>query len=284
MAVTLLAPSKDGYCRLCRAVHRCGFTGALYLVLSVAHHGSFLVLPTSFTVFTWPISFITLSQLIGREASITKQKCSSGNPSGTVIRSWKLCIEARRRSSAVATVATVAAPALSSSSLQPCCRRSIFVVAVVAIAASALPSPPLSPAISVSTASKPGYIEAWLTEKDIDYYVTKFKKTGFTGGVNYCHALALDCELNAPWLGEYCEAVAEFLKRYLYRKGENLMLSPCQSSNFESSSSIGKMQGFNLRTSYNVVDTFYFSTYADKKAALSITHVHTIAVSWLTLS
>ncbi|KAL1548475.1 epoxide hydrolase A-like [Salvia divinorum] len=42
---------------------------------------------------------------------------------------------------------------------------------------------------------------AWLTEQDLDYYVTKFEKTGFTGGVNYYRALALDWELNAPWSG-----------------------------------------------------------------------------------
>ncbi|KAG6431169.1 hypothetical protein SASPL_109244 [Salvia splendens] len=41
----------------------------------------------------------------------------------------------------------------------------------------------------------------WLTEDDLDYYVTKFDKTGFTGGVNYYRALALDWELNAPWSG-----------------------------------------------------------------------------------
>lgn len=31
----------------------------------------------------------------------------------------------------------------------------------------------------------------WLTEEDLDYYVTKFEQTGFTGGVNYYRALGL---------------------------------------------------------------------------------------------
>ncbi|KAL0388817.1 UNVERIFIED_CONTAM: hypothetical protein Sradi_2763500 [Sesamum radiatum] len=31
----------------------------------------------------------------------------------------------------------------------------------------------------------------WLTEEDLDYYVSKFEQTGFTGGVNYYRALGL---------------------------------------------------------------------------------------------
>lgn len=28
-------------------------------------------------------------------------------------------------------------------------------------------------------------LPSWLSEEDIDYYASKFKKTGFTGGLNY---------------------------------------------------------------------------------------------------
>lgn len=31
----------------------------------------------------------------------------------------------------------------------------------------------------------------WLTEDDLDYYVSKFERTGFTGGVNYYRAFPM---------------------------------------------------------------------------------------------
>ncbi|GAA0175939.1 hydrolase [Lithospermum erythrorhizon] len=40
---------------------------------------------------------------------------------------------------------------------------------------------------------------SWLTDEDLDYYATKFKETGFTGGVNYYRALHKTWELTAPW-------------------------------------------------------------------------------------
>ncbi|XP_042056456.1 epoxide hydrolase A-like [Salvia splendens] len=48
--------------------------------------------------------------------------------------------------------------------------------------------------------TNPFYFPNGPTEQDLDYYVTKFNKTGFTGGVNYYRALAL-WELKAPWSG-----------------------------------------------------------------------------------
>nr|GMD73923.1 bifunctional epoxide hydrolase 2-like [Ipomoea batatas] len=39
----------------------------------------------------------------------------------------------------------------------------------------------------------------WLPEEDLDYFVSRYEKTGFTGGVNYYRALNLDWELTAPW-------------------------------------------------------------------------------------
>uniref|UniRef100_A0A7N0UQT7 soluble epoxide hydrolase n=1 Tax=Kalanchoe fedtschenkoi TaxID=63787 RepID=A0A7N0UQT7_KALFE len=41
----------------------------------------------------------------------------------------------------------------------------------------------------------------WVTDEVIDYYTTKFTKTGFTGGFNYYRAINLNWELNAPWTG-----------------------------------------------------------------------------------
>lgn len=39
----------------------------------------------------------------------------------------------------------------------------------------------------------------WLSEDDIDYYASKFIKTGFTGGVNYYRNMDKNWELTAPW-------------------------------------------------------------------------------------
>ncbi|KAJ1385569.1 Epoxide hydrolase-like [Sesbania bispinosa] len=47
----------------------------------------------------------------------------------------------------------------------------------------------------------PETLPSWLSEEDLDYYVTKFKKTGFTGGLNYYRNLNLNWELTAPWTG-----------------------------------------------------------------------------------
>lgn len=37
----------------------------------------------------------------------------------------------------------------------------------------------------------PVILPPWLTEKDVDYYATKYEHTGFTGGLNYYRALDL---------------------------------------------------------------------------------------------
>ncbi|XP_047979801.1 epoxide hydrolase A-like [Salvia hispanica] len=51
----------------------------------------------------------------------------------------------------------------------------------------------------------------WLTEEDLDYYVSRFEKTGFTGGVNYYRAFGLNWELNAPWSGAGVTVPAKFI-------------------------------------------------------------------------
>ncbi|XP_054779444.1 uncharacterized protein LOC129287265 isoform X2 [Prosopis cineraria] len=47
----------------------------------------------------------------------------------------------------------------------------------------------------------PENLPSWLTEEDLAYYVSKFGKTGFTGGLNYYRNLNLDWELTSPWNG-----------------------------------------------------------------------------------
>ncbi|GAA0184996.1 hydrolase [Lithospermum erythrorhizon] len=47
----------------------------------------------------------------------------------------------------------------------------------------------------------PAELPSWLTEEDVNYYATKFDKSGFTGGLNYYRALDLSWELTAPWMG-----------------------------------------------------------------------------------
>lgn len=37
----------------------------------------------------------------------------------------------------------------------------------------------------------PMNLPPWLTEEDLDYYVSKFEKTGFTGALNYYRAFDL---------------------------------------------------------------------------------------------
>lgn len=51
----------------------------------------------------------------------------------------------------------------------------------------------------------------WLTEEDLEYYVSKFEKTGFTGGVNYYRAFNLTWELTAPWTGAQVKVPSKFV-------------------------------------------------------------------------
>ncbi|KAK3016340.1 hypothetical protein RJ639_005724, partial [Escallonia herrerae] len=47
----------------------------------------------------------------------------------------------------------------------------------------------------------PIVLPSWLSQQDVDYFTSKFEKTGFTGGVNYYRALDLNWELTAAWTG-----------------------------------------------------------------------------------
>ncbi|KAJ4849296.1 hypothetical protein Tsubulata_021568 [Turnera subulata] len=53
----------------------------------------------------------------------------------------------------------------------------------------------------INTIPDPPSLPSWLTEEDINYYASNFKKTGFTGGLNYYRAFDITWELTAPWTG-----------------------------------------------------------------------------------
>ncbi|GAB2262684.1 hypothetical protein Droror1_Dr00003681 [Drosera rotundifolia] len=51
----------------------------------------------------------------------------------------------------------------------------------------------------------------WLTEEDVDYYVSKYKKSGFTGPLNYYRALDFNWELGAPWTDAKLKVPVKFI-------------------------------------------------------------------------
>ncbi|KAK7397161.1 hypothetical protein VNO78_18328 [Psophocarpus tetragonolobus] len=62
------------------------------------------------------------------------------------------------------------------------------------------PGPPILPKGRFEfNPEMPNTLPSWLTQDDLAYYVSKFRKTGFTGGLNYYRNLNLNWELTAPW-------------------------------------------------------------------------------------
>ncbi|CAI0626789.1 unnamed protein product [Linum tenue] len=51
----------------------------------------------------------------------------------------------------------------------------------------------------------------WLLEVDLQYYTDKFKKTGFTGGLNYYRNIDRNWELTAPWQGDQVKVPVKFI-------------------------------------------------------------------------
>ncbi|CAN0878148.1 Epoxide hydrolase A [Linum grandiflorum] len=51
----------------------------------------------------------------------------------------------------------------------------------------------------------------WLPKEDVDYYASKFSKTGFTGGLNYYRAFSLTGELMGPWSDCKYKVPAKFI-------------------------------------------------------------------------
>nr|XP_043635691.1 epoxide hydrolase A-like [Erigeron canadensis] len=54
-------------------------------------------------------------------------------------------------------------------------------------------------------------LPSWLTEDDVNYFATKFERTGFTGGLNYYRAMDLNWELTAPWTGVQIKVPVKFI-------------------------------------------------------------------------
>ena len=62
--------------------------------------------------------------------------------------------------------------------------------------------------------SLPSSLPTWLTEKDIDFYVGEFERTGFRGGLNWYRNVDRNWALMAPWTG------AKVMVPALYVAGE----------------------------------------------------------------
>ncbi|KAG8389508.1 hypothetical protein BUALT_Bualt02G0236700 [Buddleja alternifolia] len=58
---------------------------------------------------------------------------------------------------------------------------------------------------------KPITLPPWLSENDVQYYVTKFDQKGFTGGLNYYRAMDLNWELTAGWTGVQIKVPVKFI-------------------------------------------------------------------------
>ncbi|KAI0512285.1 hypothetical protein KFK09_012924 [Dendrobium nobile] len=51
----------------------------------------------------------------------------------------------------------------------------------------------------------------WLSENDINYFASKFSKTGFSGGINYYRNMNRNWELTAPWTGIQIKVPTKFI-------------------------------------------------------------------------
>ncbi|XP_021806235.1 uncharacterized protein LOC110750244 [Prunus avium] len=57
----------------------------------------------------------------------------------------------------------------------------------------------------------PIVLPSWLSEDEVNYYASKFEKTGFTGGINYYRNLDLNSELTAAWTGAQVKVPVKFI-------------------------------------------------------------------------
>ncbi|KAK9933826.1 hypothetical protein M0R45_021001 [Rubus argutus] len=60
-------------------------------------------------------------------------------------------------------------------------------------------------------ADAPIALPSWLSEDDVNYYVSKFEKKGFTGGLNYYRNIDRNWELTAPWTGAQVKVPTKFI-------------------------------------------------------------------------
>lgn len=54
-------------------------------------------------------------------------------------------------------------------------------------------------------------LPSWLSEEDVNYYVSMYKQSGFSGSLNYYRALDLNWELTAPWTRAQVKVPVKFL-------------------------------------------------------------------------
>lgn len=54
-------------------------------------------------------------------------------------------------------------------------------------------------------------LPSWLSEEDIDYYASKYKKNGFAGPINYYRNFGLNWELTAPWTEAQINVPTKFI-------------------------------------------------------------------------
>ncbi|CAI0421372.1 unnamed protein product [Linum tenue] len=54
-------------------------------------------------------------------------------------------------------------------------------------------------------------LPSWLTQQDIDYFASKFDRTGFTGALNYYRAIDLSWEVMGPWTGAKVTVPTKFI-------------------------------------------------------------------------
>ncbi|KAL4199803.1 hypothetical protein AMTRI_Chr03g146670 [Amborella trichopoda] len=57
----------------------------------------------------------------------------------------------------------------------------------------------------------PSSLPSWITEEELQYYASKFQKSGFTGPLNYYRALDLNWELMAPLQGAKINVPTKFI-------------------------------------------------------------------------
>ncbi|CAN1168350.1 Epoxide hydrolase A [Linum perenne] len=72
------------------------------------------------------------------------------------------------------------------------------------------PDPPIVPK-ETGFKGLPESVLPWLPEEDVNYYASKFSKTGFTGGLNSYRAISLTGELMGPWVGSKYLVPAKFI-------------------------------------------------------------------------
>ncbi|MBO0884591.1 MAG: alpha/beta fold hydrolase, partial [Mycobacterium sp.] len=63
----------------------------------------------------------------------------------------------------------------------------------------------------IDALEEPSGLPAWLTKADLDYYVSEFERTGFTGGLNWLRTIDLSWQLMAQYMGAKVEPPALYI-------------------------------------------------------------------------